>query len=41
MNELNEQTNIERMIYEVRRKQVMLDCDLAKLYECKNGTKIY
>ena len=24
MNELNEQTNIERMIYEVRRKQVML-----------------
>ncbi len=28
MNELNEQTNIERMIYEVRRKQVMLDCDV-------------
>ncbi len=27
------------MIYEVRGKQVMLDRDLAKLYECANGTK--
>ena len=27
------------MIYEIRGKQVMLDSDLAKLYECKNGTK--
>ena len=27
------------MIYEVRGKQVMLDSDLAKLYECANGTK--
>jgi len=27
------------MIYEVRGKQVMLDSDLAKLYNCKNGAK--
>ena len=27
------------MIYEIRGKQVMLDSDLAILYECKNGTK--
>ena len=31
--------DIENMIYEIRGKQVMLDSDLAKLYECKNGTK--
>lgn len=30
---------IENIIYEIRGKQVMLDSDLAKLYECKNGTK--
>ena len=30
---------IEDMIYEVRGKQVMLDSDLANLYECVNGTK--
>lgn len=30
---------IENLIYEVRGKQVMIDSDLAKLYECKNGTK--
>ena len=30
---------IESLIYEVRGKQVMLDSDLAKLYECTNGTK--
>ncbi len=30
---------IENMIYEIRGKQVMLDSDLAKLYECANGTK--
>ena len=30
---------VENMIYEVRGVQVMLDSDLAKLYECKNGTK--
>ena len=30
---------IEKMIYEVRGIQVMLDSDLAMLYQCKNGTK--
>lgn len=30
---------IENMIYEVRGVQVMLDSDLAKLYQCANGTK--
>ena len=40
MNQLlNEKLKIENMIYEVRGKQVMLDSDLAKLYECANGTK--
>lgn len=37
---LKETENIENLIYEMRRKQVMLDSDLAKLYECKNGTKV-
>lgn len=41
MNELIEKDilKIEDMIYEIRGKQVMLDSDLAKLYECTNGTK--
>ena len=41
MNEIIVKDNIkiEDLIYEVRGKQVMLDSDLAKLYECKNGTK--
>ena len=41
MNEvvIKEERNIKDMIYEIRGKQVMLDSDLAKLYECKNGTK--
>ena len=39
MYELKEKLNIENMIYEIRGKQVMLDSDLAKLYECRNGTK--
>ena len=30
---------IENLIYEIRGKQVMLDSDLARLYECVNGTK--
>ena len=30
---------IEDLIYEFRGKQVMLDSDLAILYQCKNGTK--
>ncbi len=36
---INEELNIEDMIYKVRGKQVMLDFDLAKLYKCANGTK--
>ncbi len=39
MEEIKEKINIEDIIYEVRGKQVMLDSDLAKLYQCKNGTK--
>ena len=41
MNEIiqKEKIKVENMIYEVRGKQVMLDRDLAKLYECANGTK--
>ena len=41
MNEVvtNEDIKIENMIYEIRGKQVMLDSDLARLYECANGTK--
>ncbi len=30
---------VESMIYEVNCTQVMLDSELAKLYQCKNGTK--
>lgn len=41
MSELIEKENIliEDMIYEVRVVQVMLDSDLAKLYNCANDTK--
>ncbi len=31
--------DIKSKIYIIRGKEVMLDSDLAKLYECKNGTK--
>jgi len=31
--------DIKKMIYEVKGKKVMLASDLAKLYQCKNGTK--
>ena len=31
--------SLGNLIYEVRGKQVMLDSDLARLYQCKNGTK--
>ena len=31
--------DIENLSYEIRGKQVMCDSDLAKLYECTNGTK--
>lgn len=33
------ETIIKNKIYEIRGKQVMLDSDLAELYQCKNGTK--
>ncbi|CDE73967.1 fic family toxin-antitoxin system [Clostridium sp. CAG:451] len=39
MNEVIKEEKIENMIYEIRGRQVMLDSDLARLYECKNGTK--
>ena len=36
---VKDEVNIENLIYEVRGVQVMLDSDLAMLYECANGTK--
>ena len=39
MDEIIESSQIESMIYEIRGMQVMLDSDLAKLYQCKNVTK--
>ena len=41
MLEIQEKDNVEivNMIYEIRGQQVMLDSDLAKLNQCKNGTK--
>ena len=36
---IKENVVVENLIYEIRGKQVMLDSDLARLYECKNGTK--
>lgn len=41
MNEVIEKETIkvENMIYEIRGVQVMTAYDLAKLYQCKNGTK--
>lgn len=39
MHEIIEKPIIENLIYEIRGKQVILDSDLAKLYECANGTK--
>ena len=34
-----EAINIKTLIYTIRGKQVILDRDLAELYNCKNGTK--
>ena len=34
-----QEIDIENKIYEIRGIQVMLDSDLAELYNCKNGTK--
>ena len=41
MNEMIklDEKDIENKIYTIRGVQVMLDSDLAKLYQCKNGTK--
>ncbi len=40
MNDIIKDENvIKDLIYEIRGKQVMFDSDLARLYECKNGTK--
>ena len=39
MNNIIKKENIENLIYEVRGKQVMLDSDLAWLYQCSNGAK--
>ena len=40
MNDLVKgEIDIKNLIYEIRGAQVMLDSDLAKLYECANGTK--
>ncbi len=36
---IKDDIKIEDMIYEIRGKQVMLDSDLGRIYECKNGTK--
>ena len=36
---LEDKLDIKNIIYEIRGKQVMIDSDLAKLYQCKNGTK--
>ncbi len=36
---VKETEKVESLIYEIRGVQVMLDSDLARLYECANGTK--
>ena len=36
---IKDEVVIENLIYEIRGIQVILDSDLAKLYECVNGTK--
>lgn len=36
---ISESEKIENLIYEIRKTQVILDSDLARLYECANGTK--
>ena len=37
MNNIIQKENIENLIYEIREKQVMLDSDLARLYETTTG----
>ena len=36
---VKKEEKLTNLIYEVRGKQVMLDSDLARIYECANGTK--
>ena len=36
---IKDEVEIEDLIYEIRGVHVMLDSDLARLYECVNGTK--
>ena len=39
LTNVEQSKKIKNMIYEIRGKQVMLDSDLASLYQCSNGTK--
>lgn len=36
---MEKEIKVESLIYEIRGKQVMFDSDLARLYNCLNGTK--
>ena len=36
---VKKEEKLTNLIYEIRGKQVMLDSDLARIYECANGTK--
>lgn len=38
MQNLNK-TEIKNLFYEIRGKQVLLDQDIARIFECKSGTK--
>ena len=38
MQNLNN-TKIKNLFYEIRGKQVLLDQDVARIFECKSGTK--
>lgn len=39
LNVVKYEEDIKHKIYTIRGKQVILDRDLAELYNCKNGTK--
>ncbi len=39
LNVVKYEGDIKQKIYTIREKQVILDRDLAELYNCKNGTK--
>jgi len=38
-NNTSDDDSLNNLIYEIRGKQVMLDSDLGRLYQCSNGTK--